>query len=295
MHTKVPPGANHALLGTSYAGYQPALMERLLPLVDALEVTPDILRVDAADAGRLNADALAQLRECASEVAILVHGIGLSIGSADHWNDAYLQTLDTLFNAVSVQWHSEHLGYTTVNGQFMGTMLPMPRTPEALDLLHRRCEQINRRYGVPLLLENVAPLLPDPPADFAAADFLNRLRAGGQCEVLLDLYNLECEAHNNGLDIAAFLDTIDLGNIREIHIARGVEREGLWTDVHSRATGDSTLDLLQRTLADARCKQPVVIFEFLREALPLLGVEGIAGELTRLRELITPKAVRYAA
>ncbi len=275
-----------ALLGASYVGYQSVLMERLLPLVDALEITPDILRVDAADASRLDAMAIAQLRECASHAAILVHGIGLSIGSAEQWNEPYLHTLDTLFNAVPVQWHSEHLGYTTVDGQFMGTMLPLPRTQEALALLSRRCEAISTRYGVPFLLENVAPLLPDAPGDYSAAAFLNQLSANAPCEVLLDLYNLECEAHNNGLDIAAFLNEIHLSEIREMHIACGVVREGLWTDVHSRPTGPSTLDLLQRTLADPRSKQPIVIFEFLREALPVLGVDGIVGELTRLRQLI---------
>ena len=275
-----------ALLGVSYVGYQPLLMERLLPLVDALEISPDILRVDAADAGSLDVEALAELRDCASEVAILAHGIGLSIGSADRWNDSYLQTLDTLFNTVPVQWHSEHLGYTTVDGRFLGTMLPMPRTHEAIDLLSHRCEQVNTRYGVPFLLENVAPLLPDPPAEIAPAEFLNRLCGNGHSEVLLDLYNLECDAHNNGLDITAFLDEIDLGEIREVHIACGVEREGLWTDVHSRPTGNSTIALLNRTLADPRCRQPVVIYEFLREALPVLGVDGIVAELTRLRQIV---------
>ena len=276
----MPPAAR---LGASYVGYQPLLMERLLPLVDVLEVTPDILRVDAADAGRLDADALAQLRECAGEAAILVHGIGLSIGSADGWNESYFRTLDTIFNAVPVQWHSEHLGYTTVDGRFMGTMLPMPCTREALDVLALRCEKIHARYGVPFLLENVAPLLPDPPGEYAQGAFLDRLCGLGHTELLLDLYNLECAAHNNGLDMAAFLDEVDLGMVREIHIACGVEREGLWTDVHSRSTTDHTLDWLNRTLMDARCGQPVVIYEFLREALPVLGVDGIVDELARLR------------
>ena len=278
--------APKALLGTSYVGYQPLLMDRLLPLIDALEITPDIFRVDSADAGRLDADALAQLRECAAEASILVHGIGLSIGSADGWNESYFQTLDALFNAVPVQWHSEHLGYTTVDGQFMGTMLPLPRTQESLDLLTDRCERIGVRYGVPFLLENVAPLLPDPPAEFGAAAFLNQLCGYGHNGLLLDLYNLECEAHNNGLNMAAFMDEIRLGDVREIHIACGVEREGLWTDVHSRPTANSTLECLRRTLVDSRCKQPVVIFEFLREALPVIGVDGIVNELTRLRQLI---------
>ena len=172
MPSDSPGGAApKAQLGTSYVGYQPLLMDRLLPLIDALEITPDILRVDSADAGQLDADALAQLRECAAEAAILVHGIGLSIGSADGWNESYFQTLDTLFNAVPVQWHSEHLGYTTVDGQFMGTMLPLPRTQEALDLLSDRCERIGARYGVPFLLENVAPLLPDRRRNSARRHF----------------------------------------------------------------------------------------------------------------------------
>lgn len=111
-----------------------------------------------------------------------------------------------------------------MDGRFLGTM---PRTQEALDRVLSRCEPINARYGVPFLLENVAPLLPDPPAEFGAAACLNRLSGSGHGDVLPDLYNLECGAHDNGLDIAAFLAEIDFAAIREIHIACGVERDGL--------------------------------------------------------------------
>jgi uncharacterized protein len=271
------------MLGTTYVGYQPALMARVMPLVDALEVAPEVLRTDPADPAALDANALAELRDCARDVPLVIHGVGLSIGTAAQWNESYLITLDALLNAVPVQWHSEHLGYTTVDGAFLNTMLPVPWTDEALDLVSERVVKLLARYCLPMLVENVAPLLPDPPGDMTAAAFCSALAARTGCGLLLDVYNLECAQWNNGFEIDTFLKELQLPHVREIHVACGVENQGLLTDVHSRATRPCTVALAQRVLADECIAPPLVIFEFLREALPGLGVEGVAGELVRLR------------
>ncbi len=84
---------------------------------------------------------MAQLQWIASDtpVDILLHGVGLSIGSYDRWNDDYIRLLDQLFDSIpSIKWHSEHLAYTQVNGENLGTMLTLPRTNEAIELISRR-------------------------------------------------------------------------------------------------------------------------------------------------------------
>ncbi len=258
------------------------LLERVLPLAGTIEIPPDTI---ATRRGVLDEDALDLLGEVARYARLTVHGVGLSIGSVDGWNEDYLQLLDTLFARLPIAWHSEHLGYTTVDGASLGTMLVLPRVEESLDLLCPRIEKIQSRYGVPFLLEHVVNLLPEPPvADYSYAGFLNEIVRRTGCGLLLDVYNLQCDAHNNGvLDIDAFFDELDFAAVREIHVANGVERNGMLLDIHSRRTRPDTRALLDRVLTRATNAE-TVIFELVPEAVPTLGHDEIVQELAELRE-----------
>ncbi|MFI6154695.1 DUF692 family multinuclear iron-containing protein [Kitasatospora sp. NPDC051170] len=272
-------------VATTYTPGHHDRLERLLPLVDHLEVTPDTFVDERSDGGSLRLDALNELRDVAGDAAVIVHGVGLSIGSHDGWSEGYLRCLDQLMDTVDVAWHSEHLGYTRVRGEFLGTMLSMPRTEEALEVVVERAAALRERYAVPFLLENVVRLIPDHDSDFTEAQFLNELTAATGCGLLLDVYNLECDRANNGFGIEEFLDELDLTAVREIHVAGGVERGGLMLDVHSRPVKESTLHLA-REVAGRAPRLETVTYELLDEAVPVLGMDLIASEVVRVRDMI---------
>jgi uncharacterized protein (UPF0276 family) len=219
----------------------------------------------------------------ATSATLIVHGVGLSIGSYDGWCEHYLQTLDRLFEQVEIAWHSEHLAYNMVEGEFLGTMLTLPRTTQVLDLVCERILALQQRYGVPFLLEHAINLLPECDSEYSQAGFLNALTARTGCGLILDAYNLECDAHNQGLDIGAFLAELRLEHVREIHLANGVNLRGFQLDVHSRTTRESTITLAEEVVARARGAVQVVTYELLREAVPALGHNAIVQELERLR------------
>jgi hypothetical protein len=164
-------------------------------------------------------------------------------------------------------------------------MLALPRTEQMLDLISERVCRIQRRYGVPFLMENVVHILPDCTADYSDAAFLNQLAANTGCGLILDAYNLECDAFNYGFDIAEFLAELNFDHLREIHLAGGVRHRGFQLDVHSRTTADSTLQLANFVLAKAH-NVCAVTYEFLREAIPNLGHTAICTELSRIGEAI---------
>ena len=279
------PTASRPALATTYEGDDPLLLERIAPLVDTIEITPDaIARSDGGHAS-LRREVLEEYASVAPDVNFIAHGVGLSIGSFDHWNDQYLHLLDELFTKLNLNWHSEHLACTIVGGENTGTMLPLPRTEEALDLVCERVELIQRRYGVPFLLEHVIHLLPDEPAQFTPAGFLNAITSRTDCGLILDAYNLECDAYNQGLDINSFLDELDLRPVRELHLAGGVQHNGFHLDIHSCRIDNSTLDLGLEIIRRAPSLK-VVTFEFLKEAIPLLGHEAICSELGQIGQAI---------
>lgn len=270
-------------LCTTYEGHDPTFLESVLPYVDYIEVTPDSIAEYRGDDVILHAPTIAELKAISEEVKIIVHGVGLSIGSHEGYSQRYIRLLDDFLEQVDVAWHSEHLAYTTVDGEHLGTMLALPKTEQALDLICERVCQIQDRYGLPFLLENVVHLLPEFMGDYSEAGFLNALTARTSCGLLLDVYNLECDVHNNSFDANAFFDELQMDHVRELHLACGTELHGFMVDVHTRPTRASTIALAQQVIQMASNVQ-VVTYELLPEAVPILGYDAIASELRRLRQ-----------
>jgi uncharacterized protein (UPF0276 family) len=281
------------VLATTYEGGDPRLLERICPLVDYLEISPDSISRTTKAGSALNPATMSEFDEIARGKTFLIHGVGLSIASASGWSQDYIRLLDDLFSRLPVAWHSEHLAYTMVEGEQLGTMLPPPRTQESLDMLCRRVSFLQQRYKVPFLLEKIVRFLPEYPGEYSEAEFLNVLCSNTGCGLLLDVYNLECDQRNFGFDIPQFLRELDLNNVVEMHLAGGVEYGGFQVDVHTHVTQDSTLTIATDVLSRAPQLQAVT-FEFLKEAIPQLGHDAICAELQRLRATLLNNKAQYA-
>jgi len=270
-------------IGTTYEGRDPKLLERMLPLVDYIEVTPETIAEVHDHKLALSHDVMTELKNIEKETQIVVHGVGLSIGSHEGWSSNYFQLLDALLEQIDVAWHSEHLGYTKVDGQHLGIMLALPKTDQVLDMVCERVIKIQERYPLPFLLENIVHVIPDFPGDYSEAGFLNALVNRTGCRLILDVYNLQCDEHNHGFDISGFLNEIELTKVRELHVACGVEHNGFLLDVHSKLTRSSTIRLAQNVVRRSEGSVELLVYEFMPEAVPGLGRNAIAQELRRLR------------
>ncbi|MFD1577663.1 DUF692 domain-containing protein [Ramlibacter ginsenosidimutans] len=256
----------------------------MLAHVDYLEVTPETIAEVRGEQIVLSPEIVTELKNAGRDVKIVVHGVSLSIGSHNGWQSTYLRLLDKLMSQVNVSWHSEHLGYTRVDDQHLGIMLALPRTEQVLDLVCERVLRLNSTFGIPFLLENIVHVLPPYPQGYSPAAFLNAIAARTGCGLLLDIYNLECDAHNHGLDIPAFLAELNGRAVRELHLACGVEHNGFLLDVHSKLVRPCTVALAQQVLTGVAPQAELVVYEFMPEAVPGLGREAIGCELARLRD-----------
>jgi uncharacterized protein (UPF0276 family) len=272
-------------LATPYEGDDPALLERIVALVDAIEIAPDAIAQSRGGRATLRREVLAEYAAVPDRVSFIAHGVGLSIGSYDRWDATYLRLLDELFSEIDLVWHSEHLACTMVGGENVGSMLSLPYTEEALALVCARVAELQRRYPAPFLLEHAVRLLPQAPGDYSQAGFLNALTQRTGCGLILDAYNLRCDALNWQLDVDGFLSELDLTPVRELHVAGGVQYNGFQLDIHSRPIADDTfalaLDIIERA-PNLR----IVTYEFLKEAVDALGHDAICAELSRLGKVI---------
>jgi uncharacterized protein (UPF0276 family) len=235
---------------------------------------------------------LERARHTCAALPLVVHGVELSIGSAHGWNHAYLQMLDTFQAKWPFLWHSEHLGFQTIQADGTATLevgvpLPLPPTKEAVNLVATRVLQIQDRYGVPFLLENPAYYLPDPPADPEVGDDIGLMRTITQnsgCFQLLDLHNIYCNAINHEVDPLSAIDRMPLNAVAEIHVAGGSWNDGFWMDAHDGRVPEAVWELLEYALP--RCPLAGgVVFEMLDSHAERLGMDVIERELMRVRRI----------
>ncbi|HEU4902368.1 MAG TPA: DUF692 family protein [Flavisolibacter sp.] len=283
-------------IGTTYEGKNTAYLKEIAPFVNHIEVSPDSIAVKKNGRTCLQPEALAQLKwvQAETNMQILLHGVGLSIGSYDGFDNTYIDLLDELTREVQVQWHSEHLAYTKVNGENLGTMLALPRTDEVIDMICQRVESIQKRYKIPFLLENVITMLPPSACKYSEAAFLNRITSLTGCGLILDVYNLECDAYNFGLDIDGFLSELNLQPVVEIHLAGGnIDQEyNFKMDIHSQMVEASTLALAAKVLRSKEACIKAITFEILEEFIDRHGAAAIIRQLKQLYTLFNQNEPR---
>src|SRR5262245_34128733 len=74
-------------LGMTYDHQDARQLERLLSCVEYIEVTPETLADWRLEKIGFAPQALAELKNASCHLSVIVHGINLSIGSADRWNE----------------------------------------------------------------------------------------------------------------------------------------------------------------------------------------------------------------
>src|SRR2546428_4252231 len=85
---------------------------------------------------------------------VSLHGVGLSLGSADGLDELHLVRLRALAERVDPGLVSEHLSWSATGGAHFPDLLPLPLTEESLDVVCRNVEVVQHRLGRPIVLEN---------------------------------------------------------------------------------------------------------------------------------------------
>jgi hypothetical protein len=172
-----------------------------------------------------------------------------------------------------------------INGEFINVMLPVNRNNENLQLVCDRIHYLQERYKMPFLIENIAHLLPDYDSQYTDAAFLNEITKRTGCGLILDLYNIYCDAFNYQFNINAFLEELNLDAVREIHLANGSIYKDRMMDIHSNAVSEEVLNLTKNTLPKTKNVE-LVTFELLPDAIPVMGYKGIEAELIRIKKAV---------
>lgn len=209
--------------------------------VDFVEVISENFMVDGGQPRHV-------LRQVRSHYPVALHGVSMSIGSADGVDLDYLARLRALADEIEPLFISDHLCWTRIHGHNSHDLLPLPYTEEALEIVCSNVAQAQEALGRSILIENPSAYLDFPDSELTEWEFLIEICSATGCALLLDVNNIFVTARNLGLDADAYLAAIPTSLVRQIHVAGHSQGAELLIDTHDQPVCDDVWSLYARAV-----------------------------------------------
>ncbi|MEJ1164999.1 DUF692 domain-containing protein [Variovorax sp. CCNWLW186] len=204
------PEALTAGVGLKPEHYEPALGARTEGLW--FEVHPENYMV--AGGPRLG-----WLEAIRSRHPVSLHGVSLSLAGESEPDAAHLQRLAALARRIQPALVSEHLAWSTWNGQYFPDLLPFPRSTAALHRVAANVARTQDALGTAIAIENPSHYLRVDGHEWDEIDFLHELARRTGCKLLLDINNVYVSARNLGFSANDWIDRFPHALVGEVHLA----------------------------------------------------------------------------
>lgn len=221
----------------------------------------------------------ATLERVRASYPLVFHGVSLSIGGAHPLDERYLRSVRTLASELEAAWVSDHLCWSSIDGQQLHDLLPLPYTEEALAHVVARVDQAQAILGRPLVLENPSTYVRFAESTIDEAVFLAEIARRTGAGLLLDVNNVYVNARNFGFDPASYLDAIPTDAVWQIHLAGHTDLSTHVIDTHDAPVCDAVWALYERAVARFGAVPTLIEWD---DALPPLEI--VVAESQRARE-----------
>jgi uncharacterized protein len=196
---------------------------------------------------------LAFLSAIRDRYPLSLHGVGLSIGGLARLDRRHLERLQHIVSLYRPGLFSEHLAWSSHNGDFLNDLLPLPYSEATLARVSSHVDQVQRVLGVRMLLENPSTYLAFEGSEMTETEFLAEVVARTGCGLLLDVNNVYVSAVNNRFDPHDYLDRFPVSAVGEVHLGgfaseRDDDGSPLLIDSHSASVDDAVWDLFEHAI-----------------------------------------------
>jgi uncharacterized protein len=192
-----------------------------------------------------------------ADYSFSLHGVGLSLGSADGIDEMHLMQLADAAAKYQPMLVSEHLSWSRINNINVPDLLPLPYSREALNIVCRNIDSVQTILNRPIAIENISAYVRFSSSEMDEVEFLSQLVARTGCQLLVDINNLYVNQLNHGEDVMDFLDKVPAHAVAEYHLAgpTRVEQAGVTSYIDTHAT-----------------PVPAAVWSLYKDALQLIGV-----------------------
>jgi uncharacterized protein (UPF0276 family) len=187
--------------------------------------------------------ASAVLDRVAAHRPVVMHGVSLSIGSAEPLDEDYLDAIAALAERVKPAWISDHLCWTGIGGHNTHDLLPMPLTEASLGHVVGRIRRVQDRLGRALILENPSSYLRFRSDQMPEWEYIARMAEAADCGLLLDVNNVWVSAMNHGFGAEAYIEAIPAERVVQVHLAGPTDCGTHFMDTHDKPVRDEVWPL----------------------------------------------------
>jgi uncharacterized protein (UPF0276 family) len=218
------------------------------PTVDWLEVHSENFFGD----GGFDLHVLDHVRQ---RYPVSLHGVGLSLGSADEGPDAkarfawHLEQLARLVQRIEPALVSEHLCWGDFGERHFNDLLPLPYTWQAVARMVERVGRVQDRLKQRILVENVSSYVTFVADEMPELEFVAAVARASGCSILFDVNNLYVNSVNHGFDPVPAMDALPGELVGEIHLAGHLVTDDTLVDDHGSRVAPAVWRLYDEAIA----------------------------------------------
>jgi uncharacterized protein (UPF0276 family) len=150
---------------------------------------------------------------------ISLHGVGLSLGSAEGLDPAHLDRIRRVAERIEPALMSEHIAWSVAEATYLADLLPLPMTEESLAVVCRHVDEVQSTMSRRILVENPSTYLRYRHSTIPEWEFMATVAARTGCGILCDVNNIYVSARNHDWDPSLYLASLPPAAIGEIHLA----------------------------------------------------------------------------
>jgi len=159
------------------------------------------------------------LEKIRQDYPLSMHGVGLSLGTADGLNLDHLRRIKNVVDRYHPALVSEHISWSIANGVYLNDLIPLPYTAETLQITCAHIDQMQNFLGRQILVENPSSYLLFKSSNMEEPDFINEILGNTGCGLLLDVNNVYVSCQNHGWDARDYISRLKPETVGEIHLA----------------------------------------------------------------------------
>jgi uncharacterized protein (UPF0276 family) len=244
------------------------------PAVDFFEIISENF-MNASGVPLYNLDRIAE------RYPVLMHGVCLSIGSADPLDFDYLKKLKALADRLDAPWVSDHLCWTRFGGHHHHDLYPLPYTEKTARYVAGRARIVQDFLERPFALENLSAVAESTANRMPEWEFYGSVVERAGCRMMLDVNNIYVSSRNQGFDPADYLRGLDLSRVQQMHLAGHDDRGDHVLDTHDRPVREEVWELFRQ--AYAGCGGAATMVEW-DEDVP--SFERVHAEVLKAKEFV---------
>lgn len=186
-----------------------------------------------------------RLEQVAQRHPVICHGLTMSLGGSDPFNDEYFANLRGFLDRHNPPWHSDHLCFAGLDGALLHDLLPVPFTTASAKRIAARLAEARDRLERPMAVENISWYARLGHSEKDEPEFITEVLERADCGLLLDVNNILVNTLNHGGDPLEFLSRIPLDRVWQMHVAGHESYDnGLVIDTHGETVKDEVYELM---------------------------------------------------